>query len=357
MQRWSIVAAAATALTGMLAAEGQAQTPGEVRVYEENDFFNPFTKQTDRYYTQGLKVEWLSSSEKADGEFLPGISHSDWCRLFCSDGASGDNVNTGYAVGQNIYTPANIEIARPQPYDRPWAGMLYVSRIARVSYQEFALAAQRQDRIELSLGIVGPAALAKEAQTEWHNIIGAPHPAGWSNQLGNEPVVQLRYDTALRWHTKGNHMDLIPRVRGNLGNAFTSLEAEVTGRIGWNLSGFGVTTAQAAPPPPAPAMIGGSSALMGASWLSSGSLFLRGGLKAVARNIFLDGNSFADNDIRIDRKFLVPEIAAGAELNLVSNFWVTFQFVRRGSEFKSWRGRHAPAQEFGSLTVAWMIGH
>lgn len=349
--------AVAVALASLpLAAEAEAQPLAEARLYEENDFFNPFSESTDRYYTQGIRLELLwSAPQGADARFLPGISHADWCSLVCGDDFAVGSVESGYAVGQNIYTPADITIAGPQPYDRPWAGLLYGSRIARISYEEPSLRARRQDRIEVSLGIVGPASLAKEAQIWWHERIEAAHPAGWDNQLRNEPVLQLRYETALRWPPDdGGNADIIPRVRANLGNALISLEAEVTGRIGWNLSGFGVQSIPPPPPPPGSAMTVQANAPPRTRWLASGNLFLRAGIKAVAHNIFLDGNSFARNDIRIDRTPFVPEFAVGAELNLVGNVWLTFQFIRRGSEFETWRGREAPAQKFGSITLAWI---
>ncbi|WP_066800966.1 lipid A deacylase LpxR family protein [Sphingomonas soli] len=335
------------------ASEGRAQDSGEVRIEEEDDFFNPFTQRTDRYYTQGLRIEWLRSAEKSGDHFLPAISHSDWCSLICGKEAADGRVQTGWAIGQNIYTPSTITIARAQPYDHPWAGMLYGSRIARVSYAAPKLRAQRQDRIELTVGIVGPASLAREAQTEWHRLIRVELPRGWDHQLRNEPVVQLRYGTALRWpQEEGGNADVIARGRLNLGNALTSAEAEVTGRIGWNLSGFGAQTIPFAAPM-ASTGAGPANALSGTRWLASGNLFFRLGGRAVARNIFLDGNTFIDNDIRIDRKPLVPEIASGTEVNLVGRFWLTLSFVRRGSEFRSWRGVSAPAQEFGGITLAW----
>jgi lipid A 3-O-deacylase len=341
----------------LLAAEARARMPDEVRLYEENDFFNWFTQQTDRYYTQGARIEALWSGQSSGSDFLPGITHEDWCRLACGEEFRRGNVEAGVAVGQNIYTPADITIARPQPYDRPWAGLLYGSRIARISYDEPRLNARRRDSIEVALGIVGPASLAAEAQTWWHEVIEDDRPAGWANQLRNEPVLQLRYETALRWpREEGGHGDVIVRARGNLGNALTSLEADATLRLGWNLSGFGVTAAPPAPPPPLAAMRGRASALAGGGLLPSANLFLRAGIKAVAHNIFLDGNSFVRNDIRIDRTPLVPELAAGVEVNLFGPVWFTFQFIHRGSEFETWRGRKAPAQEFGAITIAWISG-
>jgi hypothetical protein len=360
--RFTIAALAAASCAGTAEAQEQGQqarpmrTPGEVRIYEENDYFNPFRKGSDRYYTQGIRFEWLSPPRARDRQFLPGISHADWCSLVCGKGAQDQDVNAGFAAGQNMYTPADITIARPQPEDRPWAGLLYASRIARVSYLEPSLAAQRQDRIEVSLGLVGPASLAKEGQIWWHEVIGADRPQGWDNQLRNEPVLQLRYETALRWpQENGGHGDVIARGRANLGNGLTSLEADVTGRIGWNLSGFGVQGIPFAPHA-ASAMKSQASPERRTRWLASGNLFLRAGIKGVAHNIVLDGNTFASNDIRIERTPFVPEIAAGVEVNLVGNFWATFQFIRRGSEFETSRGREAPAQEFGALTIALLIG-
>jgi len=349
--------AALLAASLLLATEGRAQTPGEFRIYEENDsWLNPPNYRTDRYYTQGLRIEKLRRAEKSDAHFLPGISHSDWCSLVCGKGFKENNVNTGYAVGQNMYTPENILIAAPQPNDRPWAGLLYVSRIARASYEETSLKAQRQDRIEVSLGIVGPASLAGETQIGFHDLIGEDRPAGWDNQLRNEPILQLRYDTALRWPRKeGGNVDFIPRLRANLGNALTSLEADVTVRIGRNLSGFGVTSA-AQPAPAASVMERQAYALRGSSWPASFNFFLRAGIKAVARNITLDGNTFARNDILIERTPLVPEFAAGVEVNLVGNFWLTYQFIHRGSEFERRKGGDAPPQRFGSVTLAFMTG-
>jgi len=358
MRKSTTAAAAAALVSTPLAAQDELRVPGEYRLYEENDLFNPFTEATDRYYTQGLRLERLKSSWNSDREFLPGVSHEDWCSLVCGGGDNAERaVNTGYALGQNMYTPANVTVAAPQPEDRPWAGLLYVSRIARASYEEPSLKAQRQDRIEVSLGVVGPASLAGDTQIWWHDTWGFGPLNGWDNQLKNEPVLQLRYDTAVRWPKEsGGHADLIPRVRLNLGNALASADAEVTGRVGWNLSGFGVQTIGAAPLMPAASAIDGTGEGLGSTRiLPSLALFGRVGLKAVAHNILLDGNTFVRNDIRIGRKPFVPEWAIGVEANLFWRLWATFQFVHRGSEFETSRGRNAPAQEFGSITLAYVF--
>lgn len=362
MRKSAIIVAGAVILAGRpQAAEAQSveteeRPRGEVRIYQENDYFNPFSEGTDRYYTHGQKVEWLPP-RRADEDFLPGITHADWCRLVCGKGAGEGNVDAGFAVGQNMYTPADITNPAPQPFDRPWAGLLYASRIARISYKVPSWGLQRQDRIEVSLGIVGPASFAEELQIWWHSVIDADRPNGWDNQLRNEPVLQLRYETALRWPQEdGGNADFIARGRANLGNALTSLEAEGTVRIGWNLSGFGV---QAIGQPLRLAAAGKAArptARRGTRWPASANLFLRGAVRAVARNIVIDGNTFVDNDIRIDRTPFVPEFAAGVEMNVVNDIWLSFQFIHRGSEFEDRLGRAAPAQQFGAFTLAWGIG-
>jgi hypothetical protein len=354
MPRSTIALGAAAVLASLVPAAGlRAEPSDEVRLYLENDsLLNPFESRTDRYYTHGTRVERFRLDRGLGARFLPGVSHSDWCRLICGKGARRGVVDSGIAVGQNMYTPANILIAEPQPQDRPWGGFLYASRIARVSYKQSSLRAQRQDRFEVGVGVVGPASLAAETQIEFHRLIGADRPAGWANQLRNEPVLQLRYDTALRWpEDDRGHADLIPRVRANLGNVQTSIEAEITGRIGWNLSGFGADTIVAAFAPEETADSRRSS-----RWRRGGNLFVRGGVKAIARNIFIDGNSFVRDEIRVRRTPVVPEIGAGFELNLIRNFSLTFQFVHRRSEFRSRSGRRAPAQEFGSVNLVWMFG-
>lgn len=353
----------ATALR--LAAGGLAALPSSLaaadeeratfRIITENDNYELFNSDTDRYYTNGIRFEYERKTT-ADGPFLPGVEHQAWCSLLCGEQQSDMAYVTGGSLGQNMYTPERITEPRNQPHDRPWGGLLYVSRYATASRRE-SPGRERQDRVEATIGIVGPASLAGPVQRELHSWFESwDQPAGWHNQLRNEPVVQLQYSTARRWEIgQGNRFDFIPRVRGNLGNALISVEAEGTLRLGWNLQGFGAPTPQPAPAPAfAPAGEAPRVSPVRSQPDRSGyfNLFLRGNLKAVAHNIFLDGNTFARNDIRIARKPLVPELAAGFEARFVRAVTVTYQYVRRFSEFRSRPFGNAPAQNFGSITVA-----
>lgn len=313
----------------------------EIRFFVENDFFDRFGSHTDRYYTNGLRLELSRVRRSADSDFLPGISHRAWCNLLCTNHDGKIVVTSGFAFGQNMYTPEDITNPAPQPFDRPWAGLLYGSRTARIVYKAESLGAQKEDRLELLAGVVGPAALAGETQIAFHDLIGADRPNGWANQLRNEPVLWLRYQTALRWPQENDraNADVIPRVRANLGNAMASVEAEVIGRIGKNLSGFGVSEN--------PSLF----RLPRSRFFHSFNFFGRAGFRLVAHNIFLDGNMFAANDIRIKRKAFVPEFALGTEWNLVDDLWFTFEHIWRGGEFES-LGREAPVHQFGAITLS-----
>src|SRR5882724_3597663 len=80
---------------------------------------NDATFGTDRHYTQGARISYYSSDDA-----LP-----KWLRRL-SDGlpAIGLDVQArkfGLAVGQEIYTPEDLQTASAITTDRPYAGWLY----------------------------------------------------------------------------------------------------------------------------------------------------------------------------------------------------------------------------------------
>jgi lipid A 3-O-deacylase len=54
------------------------------------------------------------------------------------------------------------------------------------------------DTREITLGIIGPWSLAKEAQDAVHDATTVPKFYGWSHQLNNEPAIQLAMDKNLK---------------------------------------------------------------------------------------------------------------------------------------------------------------
>ena len=340
----AVIAAAA----GSRDAAAQDVKRGELTIYEENDFFYhgaPKEQRTDRWYTQGLRIEWTHDSDE-DQEFIFDIPANFWCRLLCGEDYVRGATNAGWAIGQSIYTPQDISIAEPQPEDRPWVGYLYVSRLAKTSYRLSTWNAERQDRFEVSLGVVGPLALGREAQNFIHRIKGIGGGMGWDNQLDNEPTILLGYESVLRYPACAKYVDIQPYGRAFLGTVLTAADVGATVRIGYNLSGFartnvGPTAAMMPMMPPCPDPPEG--------FLSSLSLFARAQARFIAHTLFIDGSLFGD-DLGLNKKSVVYEGAIGIDVALFGRWGLAFQLVNRSEEYEGPVGIDG-MHRFGSIQI------
>lgn len=292
----------------------------------ENDVF----ADSDGHYTNGVLVSALSPQNETLG-----LSPNFWGWLPGHDSTSKRRINLQF--GQSMFTPDDIKIAAPQPEERPWGAWLHGS---------VSLVSERTDELSsftLDLGMAGPAALGEESQSFIHDVLQAPEPQGWDNQIGNEPTIMLAYDR--RWQKivyfspeSELGFDLMPHLSGALGNAFTYAGGGATLRFGKNLANdFGPLSI-------APGTIGSSLHRSGdgLSW----SIFTGSQGRYVARNIFLDGNIFRESP-SVNKKSLVGDLYFGASLNF-GQTKLTSAYVIRSKEFD---GQAVP-DEFVSLTVA-----
>jgi hypothetical protein len=184
-----------------------------------------------------------------------------------------------------MYTPKDISLRNPPLDDQPYAGWLYGS--AGLT----AETGKRLDQLELTVGMVGPASLAEETQKRVHEIVSSDEPQGWDTQLRNEPGFILTYQRSWRSVVSksilGVPFDMTPHAGGALGNVFTYANAGIMLRFGRRLPlDYG--------PPRIQPSLPGSGFLVphdGFGW------YLFAGIdgRAVARNIFLDGNTFRDS--------------------------------------------------------------
>ena len=199
------------------------------------------------------------------------------------------------------------------------------------------------DQLELSLGVVGSASLAEQTQKFIHEITDSQEPRGWDTQLENEPGVVLTYQRSWRGFVSesvsGFGFDATPHAGGALGNVFTYANAGVMLRFGQRLPlDYG-------PPRIQPSLPGSGffAPQEGFGWY----LFAGVEGRAVARNIFLDGNTFRDSR-SVDKEPLVGDLQFGIALTW-RNVRLSYTHVLRTREFET----QDEADDFGafSLTV------
>lgn len=287
----------------------------------------------DKYYTNGVRLTWYGTKTR-----VPNILRElgDEFPLL----GINETTATYFTIGQNMYTPADITIAAEQPNDRPWAGWLYGS-VGLTSINDDHL-----DDFEVTLGIVGPPSLGEQTQKFVHrHITDSDMPKGWGNQLKTEPGIILSWQRRwpAKWSQDVDFLDLrlaaTPNVNVSLGNIYTYGGAGMTFTLGPYQR-----TLQDVPPRVRPAMAGtGYFNVPDQKW--SWYLFAGADGRAVARNIFLDGNSFRDSS-SIDKKHFVADAFAGIAFSLY-DYRLSYTYNYRTEEFHGQDG----ASEFGSLSL------
>jgi lipid A 3-O-deacylase len=296
-------------------------------VIEENDLF----VNTDRHYTQGLRLSYLTGDKKIadqlpeDATFLErmGKNHMVW-------GFDPKSYRIGYEIGQNIYTPKDIGISTLQANDRPYAGWLYFGLNLQRRGETLKNETPTMENVSLLMGIIGPWSLSKEAQIWVHEVRGFDLPEGWHYQLKNEPAIALRYQRfwlyrmgeRYRWNA-----DFIPDVGLSVGNPLTAAQLGGTVRLGWNLpDDFGVQQGDSLS-----IVAGGPSPTRTSHW--GAYIYGAASGRAVAYNTFIDGNMFYSNPHTVEREPLVADLRWGV---VAASKYVEggYSFIFRTQEFK-----------------------
>lgn len=328
------------ALTAMPAL-GQAQTlvrdgrdpdqdpPGIFSLVMENDLFY----DTDQHYTSGVRATYLT----------PKGREPEWVR----DAAmrlpmfnDKTDLRVEFGLGQSMFTPGDIRLTDPPAGERPYAGWLYGS-VGVVARTGTVL-----DQFQLSLGVVGPASLAEQSQKLIHEVINSPEPMGWDHQLKNEPTLQLNYQRS--WQSPKLEfpadfaLDATPHAGAALGNVYTYANGGAMFRVGQNLP------VDYGPPRVQPSLPGSGyfeRASDGLGW------YLFGGFegRAVARNIFLDGNTFA-NSRSVDKEPLVGDVQFGLAV-VFDGVRLAYTHVIRSREYEG----QDDNDEFGAFSVSFRL--
>jgi lipid A 3-O-deacylase len=324
-------AASASESRGLFCA---TPTACELQLYVENDILGG----TDRYYTSGLKLGGGVGATGLVERIFQAPAEQVLRRI--TDDPRG--VQFGLFVGQQLYTPREIEIAQPQPFDRPWAAWLYIGGVAQ------SVSRNRLQTVEFDVGVIGPAALGKEMQTVIHEATDSTHPKGWHNQLSNEPGFLLAYMEKWRFGPRTG-VQLVPHYGATLGTVMTLARLGGTVRVGRNMSDFGPDTIE-----PGGAMLQGVR-LRDPEYkegLGEWYLFAGAEARAVAHNVFLDGNVFRSSP-SVDRQDFVYDLKAGFSVRIASAR-ISLTQVWRSEEFTT-PVRGGGNQRFQSLNISWQF--
>ncbi len=310
-------------------------------LYWENDSF----AGTDRDYSNGIKLTWSTPYDITDTgkDHLPDWSHPLINNLpFVNDPSSHRAVSI--SVGQMLFTPADTDQTDLVIDDRPYAGFLY---LASGFHNQIG---NRKNSWELQLGLVGPLALGEETQDVVHGLLGANKAAGWDHQLKNEIGLEIIGESKWRLSPSGNrrglNYDLIPHMGFRVGNIQANINAGAEIRYGWKLPrDFGSCPIRAGCS--SNSAFNDTPAVIPGRVLTGWHIFAAVDGRAVAHDIFLDGNTFRDSH-SVDREVLVGDLMVGLAMNFGS-IRTTYSYVIRSKQFETEDKNHI----FGSLTVSW----
>jgi lipid A 3-O-deacylase len=279
-----------------------------ITIQLENDSTRP---GSDNYYTSGERIAYTSPTGAVPGP-LASLGHS----LF-GEGQQ----RFALELSQNIFTPLHDKLAVPPLNDRPYAAVLMgtISLIQDTDVSRTALS--------LGLGVIGPAAMGRQVQNGFHDLIGQGSVGGWGTQIGNQPVIQLTAERTWRipLGTLGAlEGDVLPSVSVGAGTFRIYGQAGETIRLGQGLgSDFGAPRLR-------PGLTGTDAytPTQPFAWY----VFVGADGQAVAWDETLDGLPFAKSR-HVTRNPIVGEVQAGITL-MAWGARLTAMQVIQSSEFR-----------------------
>ena len=284
-------------------AWAQRSEPVQLRLTWENDIF----AGTDGHYTNGAAV---SASGRVAGT---GASLLGW----------------EMTLGQKIYTPRDTSARQLDRDDRPYAGYTYLSLAVIRANRELHV----EDRITLTLGVVGSSSGAEAAHRLAHEVTGSSPAEGWAHQLQDEPALGLLYRRSpriLRSQAFGLDVDLTADLEVALGNVTTHAGVGARLRLGLNV----------------PDEYSNAPPVALRCYLTAGA-----SLRAVGYDIFLDGNLLRSGGHRVHKHPLVADLQVGLTVTISDRLSISYVHTYRSPQFRGQRR----GDQFGSfsLIVSW----
>ncbi|NLO78889.1 MAG: lipid A deacylase LpxR family protein [Xanthomonadaceae bacterium] len=268
----------------LLACSGAAWADGDqgrrlLTFTLENDFF----VGEDNGYTNGLGLIWARGGLTEFDDSVPSWLRAIGNRLYI--GTMADKRRAiSFSLAQVMQTPNDLARSDLIRNEAPYLGMLLASANLH------AFDARVADTLSLTLGVAGPVSGGETLQKLAHDILGSEDPKGWSNQVKNEVVFQVRVERL--WRLAALQSD------GGLGLDVIGIGQAAVGTVRSNLvSGLSLRYGRALERsfPAATVMPGREVNPLAGSAERSWSLFFNLLGAYVANDIAIDGNTFRDS--------------------------------------------------------------
>ncbi|MCW3083112.1 MAG: outer membrane protein [Bacteroidetes bacterium] len=178
----------------------------------DNDFFSA----TDRYYTQGIRVE-LS---------MPMFKYNPFSKVLLKLKTAKNYY--GIAIEHDGFTPKSIRHDTVFVGERPYACTAFLSNFL-ISTDPVKL---QRLTTQLDLGIIGPNAKGAEMQKGIHKALNNIQPLGWQYQVANDVVINYNIE-----YEKGflalKHFEFIGQAGLRAGTLYDDVNMGAMMRVGW----------------------------------------------------------------------------------------------------------------------------
>ena len=248
-----------------------------------------------------------------------------------------------FSIANQIYTPTDTLTTSFQPNDRPYVGWTYLETV-------FHKTTKTQLRsLSLKVGMIGPLSRSEKIQNTFHRTFNMEIVNGWEHQLNNELGFNLKYTQKWKYHGKdfGDlEGSLIPFTSIELGNIAINASAGFTARIGYNIAkDYGLSSINIGNDPGIP-VYGQYKNRTIYPWGFSINFTASG--TAVARDIFLDGNTFQDSH-SIAKEPFVGYYGTGFTIRY-KNLVLDIMAIENSRQFKQQLKSHG----VGTAIVSWL---
>jgi hypothetical protein len=191
-----------------LSTLAQQKLSREFSFINDNDLF--VSRVDDKYYTNGMFFTYR--------------------HLVKNNNSLLDKKIYEWQLGHLMFTPHKSTVKDISEHDRPFSSFLYAGFGLTKVFKS-----QQIIKLQLQLGVIGPAALGEGLQNFIHDIYGFDKPEGWKYQIRNAIGINtsVLYTKRLTVDEDNrNDISLVSSLRA--GTVFTDVTAGFFGRLGFN---------------------------------------------------------------------------------------------------------------------------